>query len=116
MKDEVMEAEAGVPLAFGIDDGPTARAIEELLRGSSLVNCTAVSRRPAMVGNGLVMEVHATRPIWTWSSGELVLWDFITSLAGDGSVNLRKLADHWRDQPQGSQISVAFAVLMGGIG
>lgn len=80
--------------------------------GAPLRDLVEVRRRESMVRPGAewVWEVHALTDPKQWDRAHGVLWDFLKSLAGRGSVNVDELGYYWhRDEPVAKAVTAAFA-------
>lgn len=82
-------------LAF--DRGRLALAVEQVVSSSSLADKVTVAYRESMVGGGQVLTLTDTSE-HEWSTGDLALWEFIASLAGQGKADLGLLIELFRGE------------------
>jgi len=75
-----------------------------------------VERESIIPGGGMVTECVPVNPPFVWSTGEQVLWQYLASLAGMGTVNLREVALMFRSSGYIVQIVEAFEAVAGLVG
>jgi hypothetical protein len=95
-------------------DSQLGQVVARIISASSLVDHVEVMQRPSMVSSIDVYEFHANKnlPVYMWSSGEIQLWTFICSLAGQAEVNLAAVSGYI-GRPVAAHLLVAMGALLG---
>jgi hypothetical protein len=102
-----------MPRYIVFDREPLALMARQLLLRSPIADKVEVMTRPHLISEGVRVTEMTDVTSYRWSTGEEVLWDFLTALAGSGSVNLAVLAGRYARTDLGAQITEALAELMG---
>jgi hypothetical protein len=92
-----------------VADEPVAFHINRLVQTSTLADKVVIDRRDSVV----LFAVKTDFPVTMWSTGEQRLWSFLTSLTGQGEVNLGLAANYLAGGSHAPHMVAAFAVLMG---
>lgn len=98
---------------FAVSDGTLADAIVNLVHFSALAELVEMRSLPDMVGPGQVVEFEnvSGRPVYTWSSGEQILWNLVTSVAGRSEVNLSQVVSFFAPCPERPYIAAVLAAV-----
>jgi hypothetical protein len=89
-------------------------AVRRLSTDTALAGLVQLRDRPSMFGTAVqVTEWHPVNPPMVWSSGEQLLWQYVTALASQGEVNLGKLANQFWNSGYIILITEAFEAVCG---
>jgi hypothetical protein len=81
--------------AIALTEGYLTKVVDELIE-RCLPDKLIRSSREAMLGHYFIIEYTTdSLPTYVWSTGERLLWDLLTSLAGRGAVNLSLLSSYY---------------------